>query len=151
MSDVSLEAESGKTSAEDPQQDGEEAGKAKESLSEDLTPESVDGSRDAEDREDVLYDVDINSDEDHAGSPEKDAQEQYERSPSVSVVSGSVGKEAKHRVESSVTPEGNGVSHSETKVTFYLQVEKSTFFSALCSFHFFFPLVCWGGGSFFSA
>ncbi|XP_037546221.1 arfaptin-1 [Nematolebias whitei] len=113
MSDISLEAESGTTSAEDPQQDCEEADKAKESLSGDLTPESVDSSRDAEDREDVLYDIDINSDEDRAGSPEKDVQ--GEGSQSVSAVSGSVGKEAKHRVESSETPEGTGKSRSETK------------------------------------
>lgn len=117
MSDVSLEAESGKTSAEDPQQDCE-ADKAKESLRENLAPASVDSSRNGEDAEDAMYDIDINSDEDRAGSCEKDFQEQKEGSLNVSAVSGSAGEEAKHRVELSKTPERNGDSNYETKVIF---------------------------------
>lgn len=148
MSDVSLEAESGTTSAEDPQQDCEEADKAKESLSEDLTPESVDSSRDAEDREDVLYDIDIDSDEDRVGSPEKDVQD--EGSQSVSAVSGSVGKEAKHRVESSETPEENGDSRSETKVIFTVELKNQRPALRFARFAFF-PWFAGGGGSFFSA
>lgn len=118
MSDVSLEAESGKTSAEDPQQDCE-ADKAKESLrEEDLAAESVDSSRGGEDTEDVMYDIDINSDEDRAGCREKNFQEQSEGSLKVSSVPGSAGEEAKHRVELSKTPERNGDSDCETKVIF---------------------------------
>ncbi|XP_017263273.1 arfaptin-1 isoform X1 [Kryptolebias marmoratus] len=110
MSDVSLEAESGKASAEDPQQDCEEAEKAKESLSEDLPPQGVDSSGGGEDREDVMYDIDINSDEDQAGPRKKDVQEQGEGSRSISV-----GEDAKRHVESTETPGGNGDSCSETK------------------------------------
>ncbi|XP_013855378.1 arfaptin-1 [Austrofundulus limnaeus] len=112
MSDVSLEAEAGQTSAEDPQQDCE-ADKAKESLREDLTPESVDSSRGGEDTEDAMYDIDINSDDDRAAACEKDFQEQNEGSLKVSAVS--AGEEAKHRVELSETPERNGDSNDENK------------------------------------
>ncbi|XP_068606813.1 arfaptin-1 [Brachionichthys hirsutus] len=65
MSEVSLEAESGKTSAKDPQmeceEEEEEADKAEEILSDAVEQDSLDDSR--EDRDEILYDVNIDSDE----------------------------------------------------------------------------------------
>ncbi|KAF7223510.1 arfaptin-1 isoform X2 [Nothobranchius furzeri] len=109
MSEVSLEAESGKTSAEDPQQECEEADKAKESLSEDPTPKSVDSSAGGEDRADVLYDVDINSNEDD----EKDVQVLVGAHGVGSGRVGSGGMEA--RLRAAETPVGNRESPSDAK------------------------------------
>ncbi|XP_054912501.1 arfaptin-1 isoform X2 [Poeciliopsis prolifica] len=115
MSEVSLEAESGKTSAEDPQRDCEEAEETEESLSEDVPPEVAPSSRGGEDKADVLYEIDINSDEETAESCSKDAQVQDEGPLSGTVVSSRVGSRAKLQVESAGTPKGNGDSLSETK------------------------------------
>ncbi|XP_044047574.1 arfaptin-1 isoform X1 [Siniperca chuatsi] len=122
MSEVSLEAESGKTSAKDPQMDCEEADKAEESLSEDVKQESVDNSRGRDDRDEVLYDIDIDSAEENAENSDKDVQED-ESIQSEGVVacsdiahmSDSVdngGHKTNHHVE---TPEESGYSHTETK------------------------------------
>ncbi|XP_069023665.1 arfaptin-1 isoform X2 [Embiotoca jacksoni] len=114
MSEVSVDAESGRTSAEDPQLDCEEADKAEENLSEVDKQESVDDSigNDEEDEgAEVLYDVDINSDEENAESSGKDVPGEHE-------VSGSVDKgehETGHHVETTEVPEESGDSHTETK------------------------------------
>lgn len=118
MSEVSLEAESGKTSAEDPQRDCEEADETEESLSEDVPPEVAPSSRGGEDKADVLYEIDINSDEETAESRSKDAQVQDEGPLSGTVASSRVGSGAKLQAESAGTPKGNGDSLSETKVIF---------------------------------
>ena len=119
MSEVSLEVESEKASAEDPQMDCEEADEAGGSLSEDQRQASVDGSDGGEDRADVLYDIDINSDGENAESSGKDVREEDGGTKSAlsrSVDSG--GREAKRHAETTVTPEESGDSHSETKVIF---------------------------------
>ncbi|XP_007578607.1 arfaptin-1-like isoform X2 [Poecilia formosa] len=115
MSEVSLEAELGKTSAEDPQRDCEEADETEESLSEDVPPEVAPSSRGGEDKADVLYEIDINSDEETAESSSKDAQGQDEGPLSGTVASSRVGSGAKLQAESAGTPKGNGDSLSETK------------------------------------
>ncbi|XP_067441186.1 arfaptin-1 isoform X1 [Thunnus thynnus] len=129
MSEVSLEAESGKTSAEDPQMDYKEADEAEESLSEGVRQESVDTSRGKDDSDEVLYDIDINSAEEHSENGDKDVQKEDEGIQSESVVtctdgaaaahvSGSVdngGHETNHHVETAETPEESGDSHTETK------------------------------------
>ncbi|KAM7419539.1 hypothetical protein PAMA_016584 [Pampus argenteus] len=123
MSEVSLEAESGKTSAEDPQVDCKEADETEESLSEGVKQESVDASRGQDDRDEVLYDIDIDRAEEH----DKDVQKEDEGFQSESSVthsdsdaaaahvSGSVdneGHEENHHVE---TPEESEDSRTETK------------------------------------
>ncbi|XP_010727790.3 arfaptin-1 isoform X2 [Larimichthys crocea] len=127
MSEVSLEAESRKTSAEDPQMDcEEEADKAEESLSEDVKQESVDTSRGGDGRDEVLYDINIDSAEENSENGDKDVQKEDVRSESVvtrsdrdaALVSDSVvngGREADHHVERAETPEESGDSHTETK------------------------------------
>ncbi|KAG8014654.1 Arfaptin-1 [Nibea albiflora] len=128
MSEVSLEAESRRTSSEDPQMDcEEEADKASvESLSEDVKQESVDTSRGGDGRDEVLYDINIDSAEENSENGDKDVQKEDVRSESVvtrsdrdaahasdSVVNG--GREADHHVERAETPEESGDSHTETK------------------------------------
>lgn len=130
MSEVSLEAELGKTSAEeDPQMDcEEEAGKGEESLSEDVEKESVDHSREGGDGDEVLYDINIDSAEEKS---DNDVQEEDEDEGTQSVVtcrdsdaahvSDSVDngrRETNRPVESGETPEESGHSSSDTKVTF---------------------------------
>lgn len=112
MSEVSLEAVSGKASANAPEKDCEEADKAEEeSLSEDVTPETERSSREGEDKADVLYEININSDEESAESCSKAVQEK----DGGTVVSSSVGSGAKHQGEAAEAPKENGESLSETK------------------------------------
>ncbi|XP_049901446.1 arfaptin-1 isoform X1 [Epinephelus moara] len=125
MSEVSLEAETGKTSAKDSHMDCVEADKAEESLSEVVQQESVDSSRARDEGGDVLYDVDIDSAEEN---DDRDVQEEAEGIQRESVVarsdsnaahvSDSVengGHETNHRVETAGSPEESGESHTETK------------------------------------
>ncbi|XP_015232852.1 PREDICTED: arfaptin-1 isoform X2 [Cyprinodon variegatus] len=111
MSEVSLEAESGKTSAEDPQMECEETDKAEESLNDDATPEIVDSSRKGEEKADVLYEININSDEENTESCDKE----MDKGTRAGNVSSSVGSKAKHQGESAETSKGSGDSLSETK------------------------------------
>ncbi|KAM6942228.1 arfaptin-1 isoform 2-T2 [Lycodopsis pacificus] len=128
MSEVSLEAESGKTSPEDSQMDCEGAEKSEESLSEDEKQESVDDSRRRDATDDVLYDVDIDSAEENAGNGGEailEADEGIQRESAVTCsdsdaahMSDSVeheGQETNRHVESAETPEESGDSHTETK------------------------------------
>nr|XP_046274082.1 arfaptin-1 isoform X3 [Scatophagus argus] len=121
MSEVSLEAESGRTSAEDPQMDcEEEADKAEESLSEDVKQESVDNNRGGYDRDEVMYDIDINSE-----NSDKDVQEEDDGIQSKSVVTcgdgdaahkaDSVDNEAHETNHHAETPEESGDLRTETK------------------------------------
>ncbi|XP_039879673.1 arfaptin-1 isoform X1 [Simochromis diagramma] len=117
MSEVSLEAESGKTSSEEPQMDCEEDGKAEESLSKELKQESVDSSSVRED--DVMYDIDINSDEENAESSNRKGQKPHDEGiQSETLASGRVGDrghETKRSVETAETPQESGDTHTETK------------------------------------
>ncbi|XP_031585650.1 arfaptin-1 isoform X2 [Oreochromis aureus] len=117
MSEVSLEAESGKTSSEEPQMDCEEDGKAEESLSKELKQESVDSSSVRED--DVMYDIDINSDEENAESSNRKGQKEHDEGiQSETLASGRVadrGHGTKHSVETAETPEESGDTRTETK------------------------------------
>ncbi|XP_045904167.1 arfaptin-1 isoform X2 [Micropterus dolomieu] len=128
MSEVSLEAESGKTSAEDPQMVCGEADKAEGSLSQDVNQESVDSSRGSDDGDEVLYDIDIDSAEENPENSDEDVQKEDESVQSESVVtccaseashmSDSVdngGHKANHHGETAETPEESGDSHTETK------------------------------------
>ncbi|XP_035492055.1 arfaptin-1 isoform X1 [Scophthalmus maximus] len=128
MSELSLEAESGRTSAEDPQMDCEEADKAEESLSQDVKQGSVDDSRGRGSTDEVLYDIDIDSGEENAENGDEDAQKEDEDTRSESVAtcrdgdaapeSGSVdkwGRETNHHVDTAETPEESGDSHTETQ------------------------------------
>ncbi|XP_030597300.1 arfaptin-1 isoform X2 [Archocentrus centrarchus] len=115
MSEVRLEAESGKTSSEDPQMDCEEDDKAEQSLSEELKQESVDSGSSKEDEADVMYDIDINSDEENAKSSNREGQKEDDEGIRSETVSGSAddrGHETKHRAE---TPEESGETHTESK------------------------------------
>ncbi|XP_034744416.1 arfaptin-1 isoform X2 [Etheostoma cragini] len=129
MSEVSLEAEAGMTSAGDSQMDFEEADKAEESLRVDVEQESADNSRERNDMDDVLYDIDINSAEEKAESGDKAIQEEDEGIQRESVVKTCSGSDAAHmsdsvengghetnrHVETAETPEESGDSHTETK------------------------------------
>ncbi|XP_029006850.1 arfaptin-1 isoform X4 [Betta splendens] len=119
MSEVSLEAESGKTPAEDPRVDCEDADIVEQDFRDDGKVESEDHSRKSDVSEDVMYDIDIDSAEENAESSNKYVQEQDESKQSGSVVKcadgdpalrpGSVGS---GRQDSS---EANGDSHTEAK------------------------------------
>uniref|UniRef100_A0A667XK58 ADP-ribosylation factor interacting protein 1 (arfaptin 1) n=1 Tax=Myripristis murdjan TaxID=586833 RepID=A0A667XK58_9TELE len=134
MSEVSLEAESGKTSAEDLQMDCKEAHKTEESLSEDAKQENVDNHSVGDDRDEVLYDVDIHSDNDDVEETNQAAQKGDEGVHSESEeafddgdvkssgdavrMTGSVddgGDGTNHHTETAETPEENGDSHTQTK------------------------------------
>ncbi|CAK6972379.1 arfaptin-1 isoform X2 [Scomber scombrus] len=129
MSEVSLEAESGKTSAEDPQMDNKEADGAEESLSEGVKQESVDTSRGKDDTDEVLYDVNIDSAEERSENNDKDVQREDEGIQSESAVAGSDGDapaqisdsvdngghETNHHVETAETTEESEDSGTETK------------------------------------
>lgn len=112
MSEVSVEAGSGKASAEDPRVDFEEV--EKEGLSEDGGNRHDSGG--GKDRADEMYEVDINSDGENAGVRGSGGQEDKD-AQNDKVASGGVGSgelEAKGHRE---TPEENGDSHSDVKVT----------------------------------
>ncbi|XP_035515955.1 arfaptin-1 isoform X1 [Morone saxatilis] len=124
MSEVSLEAESGKSSAEDPQMDCEqEADKAVESLSEDVKQESVDDSEGSGDRAEVLYDIDIDGADENHDVQKEDEFVQSEggvrrgdsRAAHMSDSVDNGGHGTNHPVETDETPEESGDSHTETK------------------------------------
>lgn len=132
MSEVGLETESGKTSAEDPQMDFKETDEADECLSEGVSEENEGHSLGREASDDVLCDIDINSTEENTdNSDQEDVQEEDEGIQSMGVVmcsdggstraSGSVDNgehETNHQVEPAETPEECGDSHTQTKVMF---------------------------------
>ncbi|XP_041641416.1 arfaptin-1 isoform X2 [Cheilinus undulatus] len=93
MSEVSLEAESGKTSAKDPQVDYVEDDKAEESLSEDVKQESVDNSSGGDEQDEELYDIDIDSQEECAEDSDRDAEEEEKRDEGVQIESKVTGRE----------------------------------------------------------
>ncbi|XP_019956842.1 arfaptin-1 isoform X2 [Paralichthys olivaceus] len=121
MSEVSLEAESGRTSAENPQMESEETDKAEESLSQDVRQESVDDSRGKACTDEVLYDIAIDSGEENAENSEEDIQEECvvthrdADSAHESVSVDTVGQETNHHGETAEALEESGDSHTETK------------------------------------
>ncbi|KAM7008747.1 arfaptin-1 isoform 2-T2 [Tautogolabrus adspersus] len=129
MSEVSLEAESGKTSAEDPRVDYEEDEKAEEGLKLEIKQEILDDSSGGgDDRDEALYDVDIDSPEDCAEDSDRDVEEQDEgvqiesevtcRDGDATQVLDSVEsgeQETNHQVERADTPEESGEPPTETK------------------------------------
>lgn len=145
-SEVSIEAESGKMSAKDPQVDCvEEAEKGEESLSEDVKEESVDSSRGGGSNNEVMYDIDINSDEENAVNSEKDVQKVDKGIWSEHVeaccdgdavnMSGSVANEGhrtNHHSEKAEAPEGSGESHIETKVMCTFIIDNQPLQGLLC-------------------
>lgn len=152
MSEVSLEAESERTSAEDPQVDCEDGDKAGESLSEDVKQESVDPSRGRDYTDEEMYDVDINSNEENAENSDKDVQEEDEAAQSEGVVthrdgdaadaSGSAGEgghETNHHVERAETPVESGDSHTETKVIFTFTLVNQSSSASLLANHLALP------------
>ncbi|TNN89736.1 hypothetical protein EYF80_000339 [Liparis tanakae] len=128
MSENSLEAESGKTSTEDSEMDCEGVNKSEESASEDEKQASVDDSRRRDDKDEVLYDVDIDSGDENAeksgGEAVPEADEGVQGQSAVTCgdgggdahVSDSVENETDRHVETAETPEESGDSH--TKVIF---------------------------------
>lgn len=122
MSEVSLEAQSGKTSAEDPQVDCEDADKAEESFSEDVKLKSADNDRGRDVSDEVMYDIDINSTEENAKNNDKDVQKEHEGAQSKSVVKCRAGDPARRSgsVDNGIqqAPEESGDSDTEAKVIF---------------------------------
>lgn len=122
MSEVSPEAELGKTSAKHPQGDCLEA---EEVLNEDVKEESVDGSKeDGED--DEMYDIDIDTDDENTERKDGDVWRDdgvrwsgHEEACSAAArMSGSVDDE-EHRIKQEAeAPEDREESHTELKVTF---------------------------------
>lgn len=107
MSEVSLEAQSGKTSADDPQVDCENADKAEESFSEDVKLKSADNDRGRVVSDEVMYDIDINSTEENSENCDRDVQKEYEGAQSERVVTCSDGDPA--RGSGSI---GNGIQEA---------------------------------------
>lgn len=103
MSEVSLGAESGKTSAEDPQVDCEKADKVEEGFGEHVKEESIGSSRG---RGEEMYDIDIDSAEEDG---DKHVQKEDEGFQSEGVVTCGDGLAA-HK-SSSVDFGGQGTNH----------------------------------------
>lgn len=168
MSEVSLEAQSGKTSGEDPQLDCEEeedkeANIAEERLSEDVKQESVDGSMGGDDGDEVMYEIDIDSAEENVGTSDKDIREVDQGSQSERVVtcddgeaahvSGGVDNgahETDRHAERAEAPEDSGEAHTETKVIFSFTLDNQPLQAApRCALVHVavFIFMCFGGGA----
>lgn len=166
MSKVSLEAESGKTSGEDPRLDievEEEADEvAEESLTGDVKQESVDSEVGGGDLHGEMYEIAIDSNDDKRETSDKDMQEVDQDSQREHAVtcddgeaarmSGSVdngGLEAERHAERAEAPEESGEADAETKVMFYLILDSQPFQAALhCELLLMsiFIFICFGGG-----
>lgn len=141
-SEVSPEAELGKTSAKHPQGDCLEA---EEVLNEDVKEESVDGSKeDAED--DEMYDIDIDTDDEHTERKDQDVRREdgvswsghKEACSAAARMSGSVDDE-EHRIKREAeAPEDREESHTELKVMFLSFWMILPGFVSVCG--------CFGGG-----
>ncbi|XP_075889996.1 arfaptin-1 isoform X2 [Nelusetta ayraudi] len=129
MSEVSLEAESGKTSGEDPQLDIEveedEDEVAEERLTDDVKQASVDSDVGGDDLDGVMYEIDIDSTEDNRETSDKEVDRGSQREHvgtcddgeatrmSSSVDNG--GLEAERHAERAEAPEESGEADAETK------------------------------------
>ncbi|XP_020787041.2 arfaptin-1 isoform X2 [Boleophthalmus pectinirostris] len=114
MSEVSLEAVSGKTSAEEPQMDCEENDRAEQSMSEENAAR-VDDS--AEVRSSELYEVDIDSGEETEDRKklENEREEERNQNESGELGAGSTDSVNKDGRETQGSPEEGGDSKEETK------------------------------------
>lgn len=168
MSEVSLEAQSGKTSGEDPQLDCEEEEEDKEAniaverLSEDVKQESVDGSMGGDDGDEVMYEIDIDSAEENVETSDNDIREVDQGSQSEHVVtcddgeaahmSGGVDNgahETDRHAERAEAPEDSGEAHTEAKVIFSFTLDNQPLQAAPCCalVHVaVFIFMCFGGG-----
>lgn len=126
-SEVSPEAELGKTSAKHPQVDCVK--EAEETLNEDEKEDSVGSSRgDGEDE--VMYDIDIETDNENAEGSVGDVRREEEVSwsdhekvrsdPKAACMSGSVDDEGHRIKQRAEAPEEREESHTESKVMFQL-------------------------------
>lgn len=125
-SEVSPEAELGKTSAKHPRVD---CVKAEETLNEDVKEESVDGSR-ADGEDEVMYDIDINCDDENAERRDRDVRREGKVSRSgheeacsdtgAARMSGSVDDKELRIKQEAEAPEEREESHTELKVMFPL-------------------------------
>lgn len=128
-SEVSPEAELGTTSAVHPQVDCvKEADEAERTLNEDIDKESVDSGSSGDGEHEVMYDIDINADDERAGGRDRGVQRKDEVSgreeacadADAARMSESVDDEG-HRIrQQAEAPEQRGESCTESKVTFPL-------------------------------
>lgn len=138
MSEINLEAESGKTSGEDPQLDSKVE---EERLADDVRQESVDGNLGEDDPDGAMYEIDIDSAEDSietsfkglrgsdkGGEPVLTCEDGEAARTSSSVDNG--GLEADRHAERA--PEESGEAHAETKVIFSLILDNQPFQAAPC-------------------
>ncbi|KAM8842989.1 arfaptin-1 isoform 1-T1 [Synchiropus picturatus] len=126
MSDVSLEAESQKTSPEDSEVDYKEAEETEESLSEDVEQDR--GSLE----DDGLYDVDINSEEEEEVVQEEEKGIQSESAvlecDAAHVTNGveNVGREENHHVDAEATRDERADSPSKEEITMAEEFHRSS-------------------------
>lgn len=131
-SEVSPEAELGKTSAKHPRVDGvKEAGEAEEALNEDEKEESVGSSRGVDGEDEVMYDIDMDTDDENAERSVGDVRREDEVSwsgreeacsdPDAACMSGSVDDEGP-RIEQRA-PEEREESRTASKVMFRLLLD----------------------------
>lgn len=145
-SEVSPEAELGTTSAGHPQVDCvKEADEAEQTLNKDVDEESIDSGSSADCEDEVMYDIDINADDESAEGRDGGVQRKDEVSgreeacgdTDAACMSGSVDDEG-HRIrQQTEAPEQRGESCTESKVMFPLLLGGP---ALLCS------NLCSGGG-----
>lgn len=127
-SEVSPEAELGKTSAKHPQVDCVK--EAEETLNEDEKEDSVGSSRRVDGEDEVMYDIDIETDDENAEGSVGDVRREEEVSwsdhekarsdPDAACMSGSVDDEGHRIKQRAEAPEEREESHTESKVMFQL-------------------------------
>lgn len=128
-SEVSPEAELGKTSAKHAQVDCvKEADQAEDTVSGDEKEESLGSSGGVDGEDGVMYDIDIDADDENAKGGDGDVRREDEvsrngrgeacRDPDAARVSGSVGDEGHGIKRQAGAPEEREESHTESKVTF---------------------------------
>lgn len=167
MAEVSLEAESGKPSGEDPQLDSEveEDEVAEERLTQDRKQESADSNVGGDDADGAMYEIDIDGTEDGMRTSDQRMQEVDLGSQSENVVtcdegeaarrSSSVdngGLEAERHAEGAEAPEESGEADAATKVIFSLILDNQPFQAApplgTPAYMAVFVFICFGGGCF---
>lgn len=128
-SEVSPEAELGKTSAKHTQVDCvKEANQTEDTLNEDEKEESLDSSRGVDSEDEVMYDIDIDADDENAERSDGDVRREDEVSwnghgearsdPDAARMSGSVDDEGHRIKQQAEAPEEREESHTESKVMF---------------------------------
>lgn len=128
-SEVSPEAELGKTSAKHTRVDCvKEANQAEDALNEDEKEESLDSSRGVDGEDEVMYDIDIDTDDENAEERDGDVRREDEVSwnghgeacsnPDAACMSGSVDDEGHGIKPQAEAPEEREESHTESKVMF---------------------------------